>query len=114
MGAPAYGYFQFMDFNIKPTGMTIEQFRNDPKAQINAAINLAKQFEAGFTKQDLELAKQKGYGKFGLLGGAWLGGVGGVRKYLLGQGNPSDRHWDTSGKGRGTDVGSRINDFNYD
>lgn len=114
MGAPAYGYFQFMDFNIKSTGMSVEQFRNNPEAQINAAINLAKQFENGFTQQDLEIAKQKGYTKFGLLGGAWLGGVGGVRKYLLGQGNPSDKHWDKSGKNRGTDVASRIKAFNYD
>lgn len=103
-----------MDFNIHPLGVTIEEFRNNPKLQINAAINLAKQFERGFNKEDWELAKQKGFSKFGLLGGAWLAGVGGVRRYLRDLGNPSDRHWDKSGKGRGTDVASRIRDFNYE
>lgn len=116
-GAPAYGYFQFMQDGKKYNNITayagtdIETFRNNPKLQIKAAIKLAKSFERGFNKQDLELAAQKGYTKFGLLGGAWLAGNGGVRKYLQGLANPSDRHWSKSGSG--TDVASRIQMFNF-
>lgn len=116
-GAPAYGYFQFMQDGKKYNnisayaGTDIETFRNDPKLQIKAAIKLAKAFERGFNKQDLELAAQKGYTKFGLLGGAWLAGNGGVRKYLKGLDNPSDKHWSKSGAG--TSVADRIAMFNF-
>lgn len=116
-GAPAYGYFQFMQDGKKYNNITayagtdIETFRNNPKLQIKAAIKLAKSFERGFNKKDLELAAQKGYTKFGLLGGAWLAGNGGVRKYLQGLANPSDKHWSKSGSG--TDVASRIQMFNF-
>ena len=114
-GAPAYGYFQFMQDGKKYNNITAyagtETFRNNPKLQIKAAIKLAKSFERGFNKKDLELAAQKGYTKFGLLGGAWLAGNGGVRKYLQGLANPSDRHWSKSGSG--TDVASRIQMFNF-
>lgn len=116
-GAPAYGYFQFMQDGKKYNnisayaGTDVDTFRNNPKLQIKAAIKLAKQFERGFNKQDLELAAQKGYTKFGLLGGAWLAGNSGVRKYLQGLANPSDKHWSKSGSG--TDVASRIQMFNF-
>lgn len=116
-GAPAYGYFQFMQDGKKYNNITayagtdVETFRNNPKLQIKAAIKLAKSFERGFNKKDLELAAQKGYTKFGLLGGAWLAGNGGIRKYLQGLANPSDRHWSKSGSG--TDVASRIQMFNF-
>ena len=116
-GAPAYGYFQFMQDGKKYNNITayagtdVETFRNNPKLQIKAAIKLAKSFERGFNKKDLELAAQKGYTKFGLLGGAWLAGNGGVRKYLQGLANPSDKHWSKSGSG--TDVASRIQMFNF-
>lgn len=116
-GAPAYGYFQFMQDGKKYNnisayaGTDVDTFRNNPKLQIKAAIKLAKQFERGFNKQDLELAAQKGYTKFGLLGGAWLAGNGGVRKYLQGLANPSDKHWSKSGAG--TSVADRIAMFNF-
>ena len=116
-GAPAYGYFQFMQDdkkynNIRQYADTdIETFRNNPKLQIEAAIRLAKSFEKGFSKEDLELANKNGYSTWGLLGGAWLAGNGGVRKFLRGQGNPSDRHW--SKEGKGTDVATRIKAFNF-
>lgn len=116
-GAPAYGYFQFMQDDKKYNnirqyaGTDIETFRNNPKLQIEAAIKLAKSFEKGFSKEDLELANKNGYSTWGLLGGAWLAGNGGVRKFLRGQGNPSDRHWNKEGKG--TDVATRIKAFNF-
>lgn len=114
-GAPAYGYFQFMQDGKKYNnisayaGTDIETFRNDPKLQIKAAIKLAKDFERGFSAKDLEAAKSKGYNMDGLLAGAWLGGVGGVRRYLYGMGDASDKHWSKSGAG--TTVGTRIKEF---
>ena len=114
-GAPAYGYFQFMQdgkkYNNISTyaGTDIETFRNDPKLQIKAAIKLAQDFERGFNAKDLEAAKSKGYTMNGLLAGAWLGGVGGVRRYLYGMGDASDKHWSSSGAG--TTVGTRIKEF---
>ena len=116
-GAPAYGYFQFMQDDKKYNnirqyaGTDVETFRSNPKLQIEAAIKLAKSFEKGFSKEDLELAKKNGYSTWGLLGGAWLAGNGGVRKFLQGKGNPSDRHW--SKEGKGTDVAARIKAFNF-
>lgn len=109
-GAPAYGAFQFMDFNIKPLGVSVEQFRNNPKLQIEAAANLANQFKSQFTEEDRKLAKEKGYNENALLAGAWLGGIGGVRKVLRGQGNPSDKHW--SKEGKGITVKDRMDKFN--
>lgn len=114
-GAPAYGYFQFMQDGKKYNNISkyantdIETFRNNPQLQIQAAIKLAKSFENSFTANDLKIAKDKGFTTFGLLGGAWLGGVGGVRKYLNNQGDPSDSHWG----GKGSSVGKRIRQFNY-
>ena len=116
-GAPAYGYFQFMQDDKKYNnirqyaGTDVETFRSNPKLQIEAAIKLAKSFEKGFSKEDLELAKKNGYSTWGLLGGAWLAGNSGVRKFLQGKGNPSDRHW--SKEGKGTDVATRIKAFNF-
>lgn len=116
-GAPAYGYFQFMQdgkkYNNISTfaGTDIETFRKNPKLQIQAAIKLAKSFEGGFSEEDKRMAQQKGFTPFGLLGGAWLGGVGGVRKYLKGLGNPSDKHW--SKEGRGVTIADRIKMFNF-
>ncbi len=99
-----------MDFNIKPLGVSVEQFRNNPKLQIEAAANLANQFKSQFTEEDRKLAKEKGYNENALLAGAWLGGVGGVRKVLRGEGNPSDKHW--SKEGKGTTVKDRMDKFN--
>lgn len=116
-GAPAYGYFQFMQDDKKYNnirqyaGTDVTTFRNNPKLQIEAAIKLAKSFEKGFSKEDLAAAKQRGYSTWGLLGGAWLAGNGGIRRFLQGKGNPSDRHW--SKEGHGTDVASRIKMFNF-
>ena len=116
-GAPAYGYFQFMQDgkkynNIKTySGLDTESFRNDPVAQIRAAIKLAQSFEKGLSAEDRKLAEEQGYTNNGLISGAWLGGVGGVRRVLRGQGNPSDKHW--SKTGAGTTVMDRMKKFNY-
>lgn len=113
--APAYGYFQFMQDgktynNIEHFANTdINTFLNNPKLQIQSAIKLAKQFEKSYTKEDLDLANKLGITKNGLIAGAWLAGNSGVRKFLKGEGNPSDKHWG----GKGTNVKDRINLFNF-
>ena len=115
-GAPAYGYFQFMEDgqkwnNItKYSGLSIDEFRKNPKAQIKAAIKLAKAFQNGFKGEDLAKARSMGINMSGLIGGAWLGGVGGVRKVLNGTGDPSDKHW--SKTGAGSSVSACIQRYN--
>ena len=114
-GAPAYGYFQMMETqnarNISTFAKTsINNFLNNPELQINAAIGLANQILRGFSEEDYQLAKQKGITINGMLAGAWLAGNSGVKKYLRGKGNPSDRHWSKSGQG--TDVATMIKEFN--
>ena len=64
---------------------------------------MARTIDKSWTPEDLRLAKQFGYGRNSLLRGAWLGGVGGVRKVLRGLGNPSDAHW-YNGNGKGRSV----------
>lgn len=115
-GAPAYGYFQFMQDGKKwnniqhYSGLSIEDFRKNPKEQIKAAVKLAQDFEKGLSSQDLEKAKQQGYSINALIAGAWLGGNGGVRRALNGR-DTSDKHW--SKTGAGTTVKTRMNQFNY-
>lgn len=96
----AYGAFQLMDFNI--TG-DINDFINNPEEQIRQANRLLEFNKSQFTKKDLELAQKQGYSYDQLLAGAWLGGVGSVRKVLTGTGNPSDKD--------GVDVRSRMQKF---
>ena len=105
--APAYGYFQLMQGetqnkvwnNIEEySGLSTEDFLKDPEAQIEAAYKMLKIFENSFSDEDYEKAEQLGITKFGMLGGAWLGGPGGVRKVLNGKGNPSDKKWSKNGK----------------
>lgn len=116
-GAPAYGYFQFMqdgkkwDNITRYAGTDIETFRNNPELQIEAAIKLAKQFEKGFSQDDLNKASNLGYSRWALLAGAWLAGNGGVRRFLNGQGNPNDKKWSKSGAG--VSVRDRMELFNY-
>ena len=98
-GYPAWGYFQMMQGthggsswnNIdKYAGTSINTFLHDPKIQIKAAIKLAKAFTRQFSQQDLQSAQNKGITMNGLIGGAWLAGVGGVKAYLHNGQNRSD------------------------
>ena len=88
----------------------IDEFRKNPKAQIKAAIKLAKAFQNGFKGEDLAKARSMGINMSGLIGGAWLGGVGGVRKVINGTGDPSDKHW--SKTGAGSSVSACIQRYN--
>jgi hypothetical protein len=60
---------------------------------------LAKAFQSEFTAEDRALANKLGYSEEALLGGAWLGGVGNVRKFLRSGVDTSDRGWSPSGAG---------------
>lgn len=103
--APAYGLFQFMQDGKKYNnisayaGCTIGEFLNSPVKQILAAVKLAKAFERTFTQKDKDAAKAKGISRFGMIGGAWLGGTGGLRKYLHENKNLSDSYWSPAGAG---------------
>ena len=116
--APAWGYFQFMQDdnkynNIKTyAGVDTQTFLNNPKLQIIAAINLAKSMEKGFSKEDISAAKSKGITRWGMLGGAWLGGNGGLRRYLLNNENISDKHW--SSDNSGIDMINQIKRYNFE
>lgn len=115
--APAWGFFQFMQDNGKYNnigqyaGVDTQTFLNDPKLQIKAAIKLAKAMEKGFSEKDWENAKSKGISRWGMLGGAWLGGNGGLRKYLQNNINISDKHW--SPNNSGIDMISQIKRYNF-
>lgn len=120
LGAPAYGYFQFMQGgkgkrhwnNIeKFAGVDIETFRNNPEIQIKAAHKLADAFMDEFTEKDLKKARELGYSDSALIAGAWLGGVGGVRKFLHHGINVDDKSW-SKNKRIGTDIRTRMNEFN--
>lgn len=101
----AAGYFQFITSTRKSLMRSIhgpldlKSFLNNPELQINAAVYLAKSFEDSFTAEDRRIATQKGHTIEGLISGAWLGGVGGVRRYLHRGRNSTDG---------GTTVGERI------
>lgn len=108
-GAPAFGYFQFMQDgkkwnNIsKFAGVDIQTFRNNPILQIKAAEKLANAFLSQFTEKDKKRARELGYSDSALVRGAWMGGVGGVRNFLYKGINASDNHWDKK-TGKGSNV----------
>jgi hypothetical protein len=120
-GAPAYGLFQFMQGSAKGrswnnidkyAGVSIDEFRNNPKIQILAANKLADSFLAGMSEDDRKKAKEQGYTDNAILAGAWLGGNGGVRKALAGV-DLDDKGWSKDGK-TGTTVLTRMREFNFD
>jgi len=108
-GAPAFGYFQFMQDgkkwnNIsKFAGVDISTFRNDPVLQIKAAEKLANSFLSQFTEADKKRARELGYTDSALVRGAWLGGVRGVRNFLHKGINADDKHWDKKNH-KGADI----------
>lgn len=112
-GAPAYGYFQFMqgkyhgrNYNNIGTyaGTDINTFRNDAKLQIQAANKLAKQFMSSFSQSELDRMHKMGWTDNAIIAGAWLGGPGGVRAYVF---NNNDRDDGT------TSMSKRMKQFNF-
>lgn len=111
-----HGYFQLSNQNVKAysSAKSVDEYKNNPEMQIEAALNLYDAFKKGLSKKDKELAKEKGYTMFGLIAGAWAGGNGNLRKYLEGRGDTSDsHHYEKAGKGKGlgTSVGTYVNLF---
>jgi len=76
----ALGYFQFMPFNRK--GLSDQAFMNNPELQIEMAYKLLNTFKNSFDYTDFSKAKAKGYTESAVLAGAWLGGPGGVKRFL--------------------------------
>lgn len=113
-GAPYYGYFQMGASEIKrTTGLSVEQFRNDPVQQILGAVKL---YELNLKTIKAigvyDIGRERGYSDDALVAGAWMGGPGGVKKYLLGQGDPSDAHWyKKAGQKGGSSVGRIMNNW---
>lgn len=121
-GAPAWGYFQFMQSddgkynNISHyAGTDINTFLNNPQLQIKSAIKLVNDFNKSINKTDKLRAKMKGLdldsqkGREAALHAMWLAGPGGFRKWLQGD-NPSDKNWSKDNKG--TSVQELINIYN--
>lgn len=110
-GAPYYGYFQMGKNEIAmTTRMSVEQFRNNPVAQILGACKLYEMNLNAIKRLGVyDLGRRKGYSDDALVSGAWMGGPGGVKKYLLGLGDPSDSHW-YDGNG-GSSVGKIMNNW---
>lgn len=137
-GAPAFGYFQFMDYNIVPKDYLqktrfysygskkawtraveddpeykgyISNFISNPKKQLNMAIDMLRTNENQLSSNDLTIAKRMGLSKNALLGGTWLGGIKGVRKLLYNNVNVSDKHY--SKVGAGIDMRSQLKKYNF-
>jgi hypothetical protein len=74
-GAPAWGYFQFMQDGVrwnnisKYAGVDIDTFLKDPVLQIRAARSLASDFLGQLKWDDYNAAASMGYDKQALLGG---------------------------------------------
>lgn len=114
--APAYGYFQFMQDGVRYNNIShygdvdIDTFLNTPEIQINAARSLADSFLSHLNEEDLAKMAEKGITRSGALGGMWLGGYGGLKRYLYNNENISDKHWSPSGAG--IDMETQIKRYN--
>ena len=86
VGAPYYGYFGMgVDPIKRTTGLTIEQFKNDPVQQVLGAVKLYKMnLKTVKTLGIYEKCKAKGYSDDAIFAGTWLGGPGGVNKFING------------------------------
>ena len=114
--APAYGYFQFMQDGVRYNNIShygdvdIDTFLSTPEIQINAARSLADSFLSHLNEEDLAKMAEKGITRSGALGGMWLGGYGGFKRYLYNDENISDKHWNPSGAG--IDMKTQIKRYN--
>lgn len=115
--APAYGWFQFMQDgnrynNISSyTGLDINSFINNPVAQIEGANRMIMDIERQLTASDRNRMKELGITDEGALGLAWLGGVGGLRRFIHKGINASDSSWYKNGSG-GVDMKEQLKRYN--
>lgn len=112
INAPYEGYFGMgHDLIKKLTGLTVEEYLNNPVQQVLAAVKLYNMNLKTVKAMGIyDKCKDKGYSDDAIVAGTWLGGPGGVKKFINGNGDPSDSHW-YGGKG-GTSVSRRMNEFN--
>lgn len=91
-GAPAYGYFQFMEGPYRGTNynnitrhakVDINTFRSSPMLQMRAANSLANEFLSSFKPAELQRLHELGWTDNAIIGGCWLGGPGSVRKFAF-------------------------------
>ena len=80
-GRSARGYFQFLDSTLQGLGINKKASEMSMAEQL-AAIRKFTNANRTQLSPYLERAKQMGYSEWGLLGGAHLGGVGGVRIFI--------------------------------
>ena len=112
-GAPAYGYFQFMQGKYRGknynnigiyAGTDINTFRNSAKLQIQAANKLAKSFISSFSQNELDRMHKMGWTDNAIIAGAWLGGPNGVRNYVFKNRDANDG---------ATAISQRMKQFNF-
>ncbi len=103
-GAPAYGYFQLWETNLG--GLKPQEVLANPVKQIDLAVNLLQNNRKSLTKEDLEKLSEFGYTPEGADFAMWLGGYGGLKKYLYKGIDSSDSKY-YGGKG-GSSVGKYI------
>lgn len=90
----AYGYFQLMP--ASSTGA-------DVATQFKDAEKLMTQHMRTLNDEDRRLAREQGISEEGLMAGVWIGGPGGVKRALRGQGSAADAN--------GTTVLGRMKQF---
>lgn len=98
----ARGYFQFLDSTLKDLGInkTADEMTREEQLM---AIKKFTDRNRKLLANEIGEAKTKGLSEWGLLGGAHLGGVGGVRRFLKSGQNAKDKF--------GTSVGDYIKHF---
>lgn len=107
---PSYcGWFQinkaYLNYYTGQTNITKKEFVNSPKLQFTAAKNLAKEMLTNIKRDKIIMAwaKKRGYTKWDLLAGCWLGGFGNLKNLIYSGKDFSD--------GNGTKISARINNY---
>lgn len=102
------------DLIKKFTGLTVEEYLNNPVQQVLAAVQLYKSNLKAIKNLGVyDKCRQAGYSEEAIIAGSWLGGPGGVQTFIEGRGDPSDSHlYKKAGKKGGTSVGARMKKFN--
>lgn len=89
-GRSARGYFQFLDSTLKGLGINKKANEMNLTEQLLAIKKFTDANRSALSGY-LDIAKAKGISEYGLLAGAHLGGVGGVKRYFTQQSDAADR-----------------------
>lgn len=115
--APAYGYFQFMQDGKKYNnisafaGTGINEYLNNPVLQISSAVKMIDSINRQLTQKDRYRLKELGISDEGAYGMAWLGGVGGLRRFIYDGVNASDSKW-YKDKNQGVNMTTQLDRYN--